>query len=124
MRPSCREAFTTIHDMTSHIIPTTENVQTKSVFSELQNRLKHHFRISKRTFFLFHFRKTACLEEGSDVTSSDSDLQHFSDYANSAGSEAQDQYSSEDDNGDLPTTEINTEKKQDDLGISKQIKGC
>ena len=44
--------------------------------------------------------------------------------ANSAGSEAQEQYSSEDDNGDFPTTEINTEKKQDDLGISKQIKSC
>lgn len=43
---------------------------------------------------------------------------------NSASSEAQEQYSSEDDNGDLPTTEINTEKKQDDFGISKQIKGC
>lgn len=74
--------------------------------------------------FFFHFRKTACLEEGSDVTSSDSDLQHFSNYAHSASSEAQEQYSSEDDNGDLPTTEINTEKKQDDYGISKQIKGC
>ena len=45
-------------------------------------------------------------------------------HAPPASSEAQEQYSSEDDNGDLPTTEINTEKKQDDFGISKQIKGC
>ncbi|CAH3196702.1 unnamed protein product, partial [Porites evermanni] len=56
----------------------------------------HH--VTNPLSFYTSCRCATCLEEGSDVTSSDSDLQHFSDYAHSASSEAQEQYSSEDDN--------------------------